>query len=75
MITEPSSYSQTCTNSKWVEAIETEMVALEHNKTWVITDLPAGKHAIGCKWVYKVKYLPDGNVERFKARWVAKGYN
>ena len=39
-----------------------------------MTTLPHGKSPIGCKWVYKVKFNLDGNVERFKVRLVAKGY-
>ena len=30
---------------------------------------------IGCKWVYKIKHGPDGSVERYKVRLVAKGYS
>ena len=29
---------------------------------------------IGCKWVYRVKYLPDGTIERYKVRLVDKGF-
>ncbi|KMT12239.1 hypothetical protein BVRB_5g101840 [Beta vulgaris subsp. vulgaris] len=29
-----------------------------------------GKHAIGCKWLYRTKYNPDGSVERHKSRLV-----
>ncbi|KAL5825491.1 hypothetical protein ACOSQ3_021554 [Xanthoceras sorbifolium] len=54
--------------------METEMDALEKNKTWDLVDLPEGKKIVGCKWVYTVKYKADGTLERYKARLVAKGY-
>ena len=51
-----------------------EIKALEVNHTWSLQSLPLGKKAIGCKWVYMVKYKADSTVERFKARLVAKRY-
>ncbi|CAA7034224.1 unnamed protein product [Microthlaspi erraticum] len=50
-----------------------EVEALEENNTWTLEDLPPGKRAIGCKWVYKIKYNADGTIERYKARLVALG--
>ncbi|KAJ8749609.1 hypothetical protein K2173_026258 [Erythroxylum novogranatense] len=44
--------------------MDKELLALEQNQTWDITKLPPGKKAIGSKWVYKVKFHPDGTVER-----------
>uniref|UniRef100_A0A2N9HVY0 Reverse transcriptase Ty1/copia-type domain-containing protein n=1 Tax=Fagus sylvatica TaxID=28930 RepID=A0A2N9HVY0_FAGSY len=42
--------------------------------TWDLVDLPVGKFAIDCKWVYKIKTQFDGIVDRYKARLVAKGF-
>lgn len=39
-----------------------------------IVPAPANRKLVGCRWIYKVKYLPSGEVERYKARLVAKGY-
>ena len=52
-----------------------EIKALEHNHTWDITKHPKDKKAIECKWVYKIIYKADGDIDIFKARLVAKGYN
>lgn len=51
-----------------------ELIALESTDTWEVVSLHDGKHAIGCRWVYKVKLNADGTLERCKAWLVAKGY-
>ncbi|CAM8989719.1 unnamed protein product [Rhodiola kirilowii] len=74
LLTEPSSYTQACKLTEWQQAMQAEIDALQLNDTWEVTDLPQGKHAIGCKWVYKIKRHSDGSIERYKARLVAKGF-
>jgi len=74
-LTEPTSYTQALQCKEWCEAMDTEIKALELNNTRTVVDLPASKHTIGCKWVYKVKLKSDGTLERYKAKLVAKGYN
>ncbi|WVZ17643.1 hypothetical protein V8G54_010625 [Vigna mungo] len=73
--TEPNSYSVASKNPEWVTAMSVELDALQANNTWVLTTLPPNKTAIGCRWVYKIKYNSDGSIDRYKARLVAKGYN
>lgn len=73
-ILEPTTYDVASKHPCWVDAMNTELKALEQNHTWSIVEKPAGINPIGCKWVYKVKRKADGSLERYKARLVAKGY-
>lgn len=72
---EPRSYVQAKDDSKWVEAMNHEIDDLERNGTWIISELPPRKLAIGCKWAYKIKRHPDGKIDIYKARHVAKGFH
>ncbi|GJQ93956.1 putative RNA-directed DNA polymerase [Tanacetum coccineum] len=74
-IHEPTTYQEAVKDSRWIEAMNQEIEALNRNNTWEITDLPKGRKAIGSKWVWKVKYKSNGDIERFKARVGAKGFN
>ena len=60
---------------KWSEAMDKEMNSIQSNKVWELVELPEGKKPIGCKWVYKIKKGADGEIERYKARIVAKGFS
>jgi len=51
--------------SKWREACDAECQSLKKNDTWDVVPLPAGRKAIGCKWVFKVKEKQDGEIDRY----------
>lgn len=51
-----------------------EMASIKQNKTWSLVDLSARQRAIGLKWVFKLKRDERGNISKFKARLMAKGY-
>ena len=72
--TEPKTYAKASQHGCWLKAMKAELQALQTNNTWTLTDLPANKKAIRCRWVYKIKYHANGSVERYKAQLVAKGY-
>jgi histone deacetylase 1/2 len=51
-----------------------EFQALQNNRTWCLVDRPPGAHIVTGKWVFKHKLNPDGSLERYKARWVVRGF-
>ncbi|WVZ71316.1 hypothetical protein U9M48_019912 [Paspalum notatum var. saurae] len=55
--------------------MEHEFRALQENKTWVLVPRPSGARVITGKWVFKHKLNADGSLERYKARWVVRGFN
>ncbi len=62
---------------QWAKAIEEELDQLKKNETWILTpksEIQPGHRPLGEKWVYKIKRDVDGNIARFKARWVVKDY-
>ena len=60
---------------QWEQAMQDELDSIKANDTYTLVPLPAGRQAIGCKWVYKIKRHADGSIDRYKARLVAKGYS
>ncbi len=65
----------TCENSKeWECAMQEEYDSLMTNNTWTLVPLPGGRKLVSCKWVFKIKQGANEEVERYKARLVARGF-
>ncbi|GAU31303.1 hypothetical protein TSUD_315120 [Trifolium subterraneum] len=72
---DPESYDEASKSKKWRQAIDVEIEAIEANNTWELTDLPNEAKSIRVKWVYKTKYNENGQADKYKARFVVKGYS
>ncbi|KAH9689319.1 hypothetical protein KPL70_015447 [Citrus sinensis] len=74
---EPSTFYEALNSSDvalWMTTMHEEIEALHKNKTWELIPLPHGRKAIGNKWVYKIKRDGNDQVERYRARFMVKGY-
>jgi hypothetical protein len=58
----------------WKEAVRSEMDSIMSNGTWEVVERPYGCKPVGCKWVLQKKLRPDGTIDKYKAKLVAKGY-
>lgn len=75
---EPKTIRQAFNSTKateWKKAVQSEYDSLMKNETWELCTLPKDRKAITNRWVFKVKHNPDGSVNKYKARLVARGFN
>ena len=52
-----------------------EFQSIMKNDVWEVVPRPEGKSVVTSKWLFKIKHEADGNVEKHKARFVAKGFS
>lgn len=71
----PQSVRSTVKDPHWYAAMQKEFDALQANKMWTLVPRPPGARIITGKWVFKHKLNPDSTLERYKARWVMRGFN
>ena len=67
----PNTIHEALSHPSWRSAMVDKMQALDDNGTWDLVPLPTGKKVIGCRWVFAVKFNPNGSIARLKARHVA----
>ena len=74
---DPTSFQEAMKNvnsSKWFAAMEDKMRSMSTDKVWDLEEIPKRDKTVGCKWVYKIKCDFKGNIVRYKARLMEKGF-
>ncbi|TVY74571.1 Retrovirus-related Pol polyprotein from transposon TNT [Fusarium oxysporum f. sp. cubense] len=78
VITEPKTMTEALQGPQrehWLRAIHSELRSLLTKGTWRMLDRnQAHNRPLTVKWVFKVKKNEDGNLDRFKARLVVRGF-
>ncbi|KAI7959894.1 hypothetical protein MJO29_004962 [Puccinia striiformis f. sp. tritici] len=73
----PNTYKQAMKDSfapEWTKAIRAELDNLQDLEVWVVDYVPAGTSVMKARWVFARKTTSAGEFDKFKARYVAKGY-
>jgi hypothetical protein len=62
-------------SSKWRQAAEAELNQLKKLDVWTAVEPKKGTKVIGARWVFALKRNSDGHIVKFKACYVARGFN
>ncbi|CAI7761653.1 unnamed protein product [Closterium sp. NIES-53] len=62
---------------KWREAMDKELKALKERNTWKVVPIGVARNKtiLTGKWVFRVKTKAYGTIDKFKARWVVRGFD
>ena len=70
----PSSVRDALAHPHWRRVMEEEYAALLANQTWDLVPCPSGCNVVTGKWIWTHKRRADCTLERYKARWVLRGF-
>ncbi|WZZ15660.1 hypothetical protein YC2023_108749 [Brassica napus] len=70
----PRTYEEAMLDKEWKESVGAEAGAMIKNDTWYESELPKGKKAVSSRWIFTIKYLANGQIDRKKTRLVARGF-
>jgi hypothetical protein len=45
------------------------------NYVWEVVPRPKGQSVVTSKWLFKIRNAADGSIEKYKARFVARGFS
>ncbi|KAG9509473.1 hypothetical protein GZH46_02007, partial [Fragariocoptes setiger] len=77
-IDDPCTFSEAMSRddkNKLQDAMLAELDSLHRNQVWTLVDRPKNANVVTNKWVLKIKRRPDGSIDRYKARLVARGFS
>ena len=72
---EPMCVKQALAYPNWKISMEEEYKALMRNHIWDLVPYQPKYNVVGNKWVFKLKFHPDGTLNKHKARFVAKKFH
>jgi hypothetical protein len=72
---EPTTFEDAVQKGQWKEAMTKEHQSIMKNDVWEIVPRPKEKSVVTSKWVYKIKHAADRSMDKYKERFVARGFS
>jgi hypothetical protein len=72
---EPTCFEEAIQRKEWANAMTEEYQSIMKNEVWEIVPRPKNKDGVSSRWLFKIKHVVDGSIEKYKARLVARGFS
>eukprot|EP00253_Pinus_taeda_P005074 PITA_05074 len=72
---EPPTFEEAVKEQVWKDVMAEEYKSIMKNDVWEVILRPKGKSIVPSKWLYKIKHGANGSIEKYKARFVPRGFS
>lgn len=71
----PPTFEEGMKEQIWKDVMAKEYESIMKNDVWDVMPRPKGKLVVTSKWLFKNKHGVDGSIEKYKERFVARGFS
>jgi hypothetical protein len=72
---EPSTFEEASSRQVWRDAMIEEYNSIMKNDVWEFAPRPERKSMVTSRWLYKLKHVANGSIEKYKSLFVARGFS
>jgi hypothetical protein len=72
---EPTCFEESIQRKEWADAMTEEYQSIMKNEVWEIVPRPKNKDVVSSRWLFKIKHVVDGSIEKYKAIFVTRGFS
>jgi hypothetical protein len=71
----PTCHGEASSEQVWKHSMTEEYQSILKNDVWDVVPRPEGNSVVTSKWIYKIKHVVDGSIEKYKEIFVARGFS
>ncbi len=72
---DPHTFEEVVKENFWKDDMAKEYNSIMNNDVWDVVPRLKGKFMVTSKWLFKIKHGIDGSIEKYNARFVARGFS
>ena len=72
---EPSNYEEVVENKEWKDSMIEEYRLIMNNDVWEIVPRLKEKFVMNSNWIYKIKHVKNGRIEKHEERFMVRGFS